>query len=71
MWLLNTTSLDLEYFADCKNVRYAILSHTWEDDGEKNEVIRRLQNPVSWLLNKATNMHGSILAVLTKRAAWS
>jgi hypothetical protein len=31
MWLIDTTTLRLEFFVD--PVRYAILSHTWEDDG--------------------------------------
>jgi hypothetical protein len=32
MWLINTTTLKLEDVGDPKRQRYAILSHTWEDD---------------------------------------
>ncbi|KAK5075675.1 maturation of 5S rRNA [Exophiala xenobiotica] len=31
MWLINTTTLELEAFTTCPVGRYAILSHTWED----------------------------------------
>ncbi|KUJ11854.1 HET-domain-containing protein [Mollisia scopiformis] len=31
MWLLNTTSLQLEYVNSSEDQTYAILSHTWED----------------------------------------
>ncbi|TLS24954.1 hypothetical protein PpBr36_07504 [Pyricularia pennisetigena] len=32
MWLINTQTLALEYFASPKKVPYAILSHTWEQE---------------------------------------
>ena len=32
MWLLDTTSVQLKFIHDCKDVQYAILSHTWEGD---------------------------------------
>lgn len=32
MWLLDTTSLELKFVHDCKDVEYAILSHTWEGE---------------------------------------
>ncbi|KAF5585613.1 het domain protein [Fusarium subglutinans] len=32
MWLTNTTSLLLESVLEPRNVQYAILSHTWEQD---------------------------------------
>jgi len=35
MWLINTTTLELNLFSDCPSNEYAILSHTWED-GELN-----------------------------------
>ncbi|KAH8668770.1 heterokaryon incompatibility protein-domain-containing protein [Xylariales sp. PMI_506] len=31
MWLINTATLELEYVLNHESVRYAILSHTWED----------------------------------------
>jgi len=31
MWLISTTTLELEAFTTCPLGRYAILSHTWED----------------------------------------
>jgi hypothetical protein len=37
MWLINTSSLELEYFVDPESdgVRYAILSHTWARDQDE------------------------------------
>ncbi|KAF5228717.1 hypothetical protein FANTH_14410 [Fusarium anthophilum] len=32
MWLINTTNLLLESFLEPRNVKYVILSHTWEQD---------------------------------------
>ena len=32
MWLINTSTLKLEAFTSCPSGRYAILSHTWEDE---------------------------------------
>ncbi|KAI1266228.1 heterokaryon incompatibility protein-domain-containing protein [Xylariaceae sp. FL1019] len=32
MWLINTETLELKFFIDEYEVRYAILSHTWGDD---------------------------------------
>jgi hypothetical protein len=32
MWLINTTTLNLEYFQVVGQNRYAILSHRWEED---------------------------------------
>lgn len=35
MWLINTTSLQLEKFQECPAKTYAILSHTWGADAEE------------------------------------
>ncbi|EPE25292.1 hypothetical protein GLAREA_01204 [Glarea lozoyensis ATCC 20868] len=32
MWLINTSTLKLEFFGDPENQKYAILSHTWEHE---------------------------------------
>lgn len=32
MWLIETTTLQLEYFTECPSKQYAVLSHTWEDE---------------------------------------
>ncbi|KAH8880416.1 HET-domain-containing protein, partial [Thozetella sp. PMI_491] len=32
MWLIDTTTYELKFFADAADVSYAILSHTWNDD---------------------------------------
>ena len=32
MWLINTTTLQLECFVNPEKVSYAILSHTWGDE---------------------------------------
>lgn len=32
MWLINTTTLQLESFVSCPKGQYAILSHTWEEE---------------------------------------
>ncbi|GIZ49909.1 hypothetical protein CKM354_001292600 [Cercospora kikuchii] len=32
MWLIDVETRELEYFASCEKVRYAILSHTWEEE---------------------------------------
>jgi hypothetical protein len=32
MWLINTETLQLEFFMESKIPKYAILSHTWEED---------------------------------------
>ena len=32
MWLIDTKSLKLRHFVLCPMGKYAILSHTWEDD---------------------------------------
>ncbi|KAI1207867.1 HET-domain-containing protein [Annulohypoxylon truncatum] len=32
MWLINTDSLELDYVENPDNVKYAILSHTWEEE---------------------------------------
>lgn len=32
MWLINTVTLNLEYFPTAPRFEYAILSHTWEED---------------------------------------
>ncbi|KAK0740127.1 hypothetical protein B0T18DRAFT_202612 [Schizothecium vesticola] len=32
MWLIDTSTLKLRFFADPKSERYAILSHTWGDE---------------------------------------
>lgn len=32
MWLINIETLELEFFMESKIPKYAILSHTWEDD---------------------------------------
>ncbi len=32
MWLINTRTLDLQFFQSSEGLHYAILSHTWGDD---------------------------------------
>lgn len=32
MWLINTETLNLEYFPTAPRYKYAILSHTWEEE---------------------------------------
>lgn len=32
MWLINVETFQLEYFMESKIPKYAILSHTWEDE---------------------------------------
>lgn len=32
MWLLNTTSLELQFVEQASDHQYAILSHTWEEE---------------------------------------
>jgi hypothetical protein len=32
MWLINISTLKLEFFVDPENQKYAILSHTWEQE---------------------------------------
>jgi hypothetical protein len=32
MWLISVETLKLEYFGDPENQKYAILSHTWEEE---------------------------------------
>jgi hypothetical protein len=32
MWLINTSTFELEEFPDERNVEYAILSHRWEEE---------------------------------------
>lgn len=45
MWLINTTSLELEYFVDPETdgVSYAILSHTWGQDEVSFQDFKNLQ----------------------------
>lgn len=40
MWLINTASLKLEEFHDIEDRKYAILSHTWEDEEISFQEIR-------------------------------
>ncbi|KAI0127653.1 heterokaryon incompatibility protein-domain-containing protein [Xylariales sp. AK1849] len=40
MWLVNTETLQLEYFLNHETVRYAILSHTWENDEVSHQEFR-------------------------------
>ena len=35
MWLINTTTLELESFQGCPADTYAILSHTWGTDAQE------------------------------------
>ena len=42
MWLLDTRTLELKYFVDERQVKYAILSHTW---GEEEVTFQELRSP--------------------------
>ncbi|PMD20384.1 HET-domain-containing protein [Hyaloscypha hepaticicola] len=44
MWLLNTTSLELEFFMSSEDHPYAILSHTWEDGEVSFQDMQSLPN---------------------------
>ena len=41
MWLINTSTLELEFFANPEKASYAILSHTW---GDEEVVFQEFQN---------------------------
>jgi hypothetical protein len=42
MWLINTTTLKLEYFHQAHEIEYAILSHTW---GDEEITFQEIQSP--------------------------
>lgn len=42
MWLINTTTLELEFFVNPEKASYAILSHTW---GDEEVLFQEFRNP--------------------------
>ncbi|KAI0530430.1 heterokaryon incompatibility protein-domain-containing protein [Xylaria digitata] len=49
MWLIETSTLKLEFFTEAKKGSYAILSHTWEEEEVSIEQLRNLSQ--AWLEN--------------------
>ncbi|KAJ9614401.1 hypothetical protein H2200_002537 [Cladophialophora chaetospira] len=43
MWLLDTSSLRLKYFTAASKIKYAILSHTWDDEEITFQDITRIE----------------------------